>query len=342
MKLLTIFPATALLLLAGGQLQAQSKVKIKKEDQQMEYRNDNGKRSLTIITQENGKPKRVTYTGDEADAKLEELNASHEKHSGGMKIFIDDDKDGNFSMGNGSIHVTDEDGDVNVTHADGKIIIKKLDKNGKEDVEEIDLGESISKAMEEMNFKMDSTSFSFDFKDFDSEKFEKQMEKFGSDMEEAMKNRKVYISKDFDFNHGTKNQTIVKEDQETLTPEEIRAKYGVEVTGDGNEQVVIKKVIKVKGAKATETSTSETLKAGDLKIYPNPGNGDFNLNYNASKGGTTYLTLTDIKGSIVYQAEYNSKGIIDKKLDLKHLPTGVYNLSLRNGESKKVEKIVIQ
>lgn len=347
MKIFNVLIASVVLLSVAGNVSAQSKKKIiKTEDQKVEYKNENGNKTLTIITNENGKEKTEVYTGEEASRKMDEMNAG--KHDAHFKVWADEDGE---SMGSGNSHVRvfTDDGDVSVINKDGKVIIKKLDKDGKEEIQELDINDMIDKSMGNLQFKMDSNSFSFNFKDMDQfekdmEIFGKDMERFGKDMEEHMKilsDKDVIIHK-FDFNgDDAKSKVIIKQDEESLTPAEIKEKYGVDVNADGDE-VVIKKVIKVKkdDTEKAADSVKELNKIGDANVFPNPGNGQYTLNYNAGKGGKTTVEVKDSKGSVVYNSEFTMKGIITRDIDLRHLPAGAYTLSIRNGSNVNTRKLI--
>ncbi len=338
MKRTNLFIVCMLALVSAGTATAQSTKK--NIDKKVEFKNDNGKQTLTIITSEDGKEKKEVYTGAEAERKMEELNSKgSDAH---FKVWIEDEKNGGDDA---NVHLFNSDGQMSVIHKDGKVIIKKIDKDGKEEIEEIDLDQSVEKAMEDLHFNMDSGAFTFDLNQaFDAKKFEEQMERFSKDMELNMKafSDKSYIIKEFDPNGGNDTKVILKEDTETLSPEEIKAKYGVEVDGD-NSTVVIKKIITVKkDGSTTGSSSQDKLKVGELDVYPNPSKGDFTLKYNSAKGGLSAITVKDLNGRIVFQSEYNTKGPVEKKLGLTHLPAGAYTVTLKNGENTTTQKIVIE
>ncbi|MES2627704.1 MAG: hypothetical protein V4616_01935 [Bacteroidota bacterium] len=232
MKQVQLFLATALII-GSVSVSAQSKPNTS-VNRKVEYSNNNGKQTLTIVTRENGKEKKEVYTGDEANAKMQELNDG--KNSNNFQVWTEDEASGSP---NGSVHVSHDDGEVSVIHKDGKMIIKKIDENGKEEIEEIEMGQMLNDIAKDFNFTMDSTHFSFDSKNFDSKEFQKQMEKLEKHLEDPAQNSTS--NSRYTNRSGT---TVVRETEETLTPAELKKKYGVE--GAEGETVIIKKVIRVR------------------------------------------------------------------------------------------------
>ena len=89
----------------------------------------------------------------------------------------------------------------------------------------------------------------------------------------------------------------------------------------------------------------DELSDNDLKIlvYPNPSNGEFTLNYKKSNDNELSITVTNLIGKTVYQeTANNTKGEYSKKLNLSHLPKGIYMINLVSNNIKTTRKIVIQ
>ena len=76
----------------------------------------------------------------------------------------------------------------------------------------------------------------------------------------------------------------------------------------------------------------------ELKLYPNPSNGEFFLDLNGDPINTYDLKVMNLFGSEVYKSVISQK---QNRLDLSHLPNGMYYMVLTNDKVKIVEKFVI-
>ena len=77
-----------------------------------------------------------------------------------------------------------------------------------------------------------------------------------------------------------------------------------------------------------------------LSIYPNPGNGRFNLLINSSVAGPQQLKLTNILGETILEKEVNINNSTHYLLNLEEMPTGVYFLRIGNDVQNVIRKLV--
>jgi hypothetical protein len=79
--------------------------------------------------------------------------------------------------------------------------------------------------------------------------------------------------------------------------------------------------------------------APELTIYPNPNNGQFNIaGLNPEHSGL--ITVIDIAGKLIYHTQYS--GVAQMELDLQNVSPGVYTLSISDGITNTVERILIK
>lgn len=92
-------------------------------------------------------------------------------------------------------------------------------------------------------------------------------------------------------------------------------------------------------------TTSNISKAAAFGVYPNPSSGEFTIRYDVLKKADVSLVIYDMKGTIIrslvnvrdqYEGQYHVP------VNLKELPTGIYIVSLINGDKKSTERIVIE
>lgn len=86
-------------------------------------------------------------------------------------------------------------------------------------------------------------------------------------------------------------------------------------------------------------------KSNNLRVYPNPSNGEFTVMYEVTKRADVSLVIYDLNGVLLrslvnVHAQY--EGNYQIPVNLKDLPNGIYIVSLINGDKKSTERLVIE
>jgi hypothetical protein len=78
-------------------------------------------------------------------------------------------------------------------------------------------------------------------------------------------------------------------------------------------------------------------------MFPNPNNGLFTLELNASQKENLSINVMNISGVTVYTLDnLEVSGFVSKNMDLGTLPEGTYVLKLSNGKESTMRKLVIK
>lgn len=87
------------------------------------------------------------------------------------------------------------------------------------------------------------------------------------------------------------------------------------------------------------TLSTDNFGINKLKIFPNPVSGVLHIS-NTSEIGQAHYRLSDLNGRIVWE----TNGIFDSgiNIDLSSMTSGLYILSVDNGQSRYTRKIIIQ
>ena len=80
----------------------------------------------------------------------------------------------------------------------------------------------------------------------------------------------------------------------------------------------------------------------DLVIYPNPNNGNFNVQFTSTSGNEIKVNVHDIRGRAIFNKSYNATGLFNESLQLEDVQSGVYLVTVQDGARKEVKKIVVQ
>jgi hypothetical protein len=81
----------------------------------------------------------------------------------------------------------------------------------------------------------------------------------------------------------------------------------------------------------------------DITVFPNPGNGLFNLNMVLAKPGDVTIRVINITGQTILERKLDySSGMISESLDLTGQPKGIYQLIIQSAAGECIEKITLQ
>lgn len=79
-----------------------------------------------------------------------------------------------------------------------------------------------------------------------------------------------------------------------------------------------------------------------MSVSPNPGNGNFILQFASAAGAEANITITDALGRVVYTSVQNGNGSVMRvEMNLSSLSSGVYNVHVTSGNTGAVKQLVI-
>ncbi|MBZ9652456.1 zinc-dependent metalloprotease [Psychroflexus montanilacus] len=92
--------------------------------------------------------------------------------------------------------------------------------------------------------------------------------------------------------------------------------------------------------KSTLSQASFALQ--NLRIYPNPSQGKFNVEFFVENSTEVKLKIFDIRGRSLMNKTYDVFGNFSQELNLNNLSTGVYLMELNDGTNNFTKKIIIE
>ncbi len=92
----------------------------------------------------------------------------------------------------------------------------------------------------------------------------------------------------------------------------------------------------------TVTLLTEDFGLDQFALYPNPNNGNFNIKFNSFSSNEISVFVHDIRGREVFGQNYQNTGTFEQNIQLSSVQSGVYLVTVRDGERKEVKKIVIE
>lgn len=92
----------------------------------------------------------------------------------------------------------------------------------------------------------------------------------------------------------------------------------------------------------TYTLSVADVNMSDLVIYPNPNKGIFNVQFTSDSINEVKVVVYDLLGRKLFEKQYEKKSNFNESVQLKNIQSGIYFLTVIDGDRKKVKKIVIE
>jgi len=80
----------------------------------------------------------------------------------------------------------------------------------------------------------------------------------------------------------------------------------------------------------------------DFKIYPNPNKGNFTVQFNSDSSNDIKVGVHDIRGRLILDKTFQNNGLFSENLQLSNVQSGMYIVTVQDGERKEVKKIVVE
>lgn len=85
-----------------------------------------------------------------------------------------------------------------------------------------------------------------------------------------------------------------------------------------------------------------TFELSNFTIFPNPNNGNFTVQFDSANQGDVNIVVNDLRGRNVFSKTYTNTGLFSQNLQLDAIQTGIYLVTVKNGDRQTVKKIVIE
>lgn len=80
----------------------------------------------------------------------------------------------------------------------------------------------------------------------------------------------------------------------------------------------------------------------NFSIYPNPNNGNFTIKFDSQSSNEIEVTVHDIRGRQVYNKAFNNNTVFNESIQLNNVGSGIYIVTVKDGDRKENKKIVIE
>jgi hypothetical protein len=266
--------------------------------------NENGMVTKTIVIDdhdEKGEPTIKVHTGDpKQDAEIEKELREAHK-KGGMK---------------------------------SKVIV--MDENGKTTTKMIE-GEDMEKALQEAHKALQEAHKEMQAAEKEKQMSEKDRQASEKAMQEAEKALQQAEKELLESHKNMKHQMIIIDEN---TNEDDK--------GDKQVTKIIMMRMDIRDANEEDVnrlkdqfgSVDNKVAIDNMRLYPNPNDGKFNLNFTLKNKGDVEVTVYDMQGKQVYNEKLsNFTGEYNKPIDISSNAKGIYFVKIQQGKHTQVKKI---
>lgn len=92
----------------------------------------------------------------------------------------------------------------------------------------------------------------------------------------------------------------------------------------------------------TYTLASQSFGLENFNIYPNPNNGNFTVQFDSTTGNDVKVGVHDMRGRLVFEKSYQNNGMFNQNIQLNNVESGIYLVTVQDGERKEVKKISVK
>lgn len=98
----------------------------------------------------------------------------------------------------------------------------------------------------------------------------------------------------------------------------------------------------VESCTTTEVLSVNEVAFDELTLYPVPNKGDFIIALTSTSGLDIQINIHDIRGRRVYESSFVNGGAFNEEINISSAQSGIYFVTITDGERKEVKKIVIE
>ncbi|MDG1332305.1 MAG: T9SS type A sorting domain-containing protein [Crocinitomicaceae bacterium] len=279
---------------------------------------------IRVEMDENGEMKtKKTVNGIEVEMtedELIEIKSHHGDHGKMVKMRIGDEEIGEMDERVEILVEMDDDGKKKIT----KIVNGEEVEMTEEDLENMEILKMPHG--DDMNVFIHSEEFDGDMKEIEM-KIEKIIEEVGDDAQFIVKHVEINSDgNDFEFESKEGDHQV-----KIMTMGEVEDHTIVLVTENYDEA-------NSNQAKVMFESSSE-----EMDVYPNPNDGTFKIRYESDEKKKTSIMVTDASGKKVFQEDLGKfSGSYEKQLNLKEFGSGMYTITIQNGNNKEIQKVMVK
>ena len=92
----------------------------------------------------------------------------------------------------------------------------------------------------------------------------------------------------------------------------------------------------------TPALETESFGLNNFSIYPNPNKGNFSIQFDSTSTNPIEIMINDMRGRTIFERTYPNTGLFSQNLQLDSVQSGVYLVTVKDGDKKVVKKIIVE
>ena len=80
----------------------------------------------------------------------------------------------------------------------------------------------------------------------------------------------------------------------------------------------------------------------NFTLYPNPNKGNFTVQFDSSSSNEIAISVHDMRGRTILNNKYSNTGLFSQNVQLNQVQSGVYLVTVQDGDKKVVKRIIIE
>ena len=87
---------------------------------------------------------------------------------------------------------------------------------------------------------------------------------------------------------------------------------------------------------------NESFDFKDFALYPNPNNGEFTLQFSSNGSSKIAVNVVDLSGRKIFEKSYSNSGLFVENIQLNKAQSGIYLVTITDGDKKITKRIVVE
>lgn len=92
----------------------------------------------------------------------------------------------------------------------------------------------------------------------------------------------------------------------------------------------------------TNSLSSNSFDFDNFNLFPNPNKGNFTLSFTSDNFSDIVIDVHDISGRKVYNNKFSNTETFNQNINLNKVQSGIYLVSITNGDKKSIKRIIVQ